>query len=1454
MTRNQSAYLALSRVVKKWKENETSLAPEKRMVSEPVFTTAFIKFGDIPISKSSVLNSVIGRAQGNETFRYFLSYEEEREYVYHCCGSVEAQWYLPMYGRKEELLKEVTLLLNLRGDSKEFTAESEFMCRVANAIFLFVDKHKLECYKTAIHGIQKKFKNVLVIHLIVHKGNDGRQRRRQQSNRKSKTLKIDETEDSVDFDVERNVTELAKIICRKILQYCNDTSREDYRSIEDWRYFCFNEITVDQDNDSYNNAKTLMQSSFPIHESIEKVKKSYLQLQVEWGKWVEADKKPLCVGVQSVNHQFEAKETSKREMRRKQREKGLSEKMKVFFENLQTVMLDETDLLHYFMSFFQTRIEMMTVREIPPLVKRIDELNTSLQKLKSAMKQGSPSERSKLQYNTQVVQKQLLEESQQVNAKNISCEHFIRELGQWYEANLNDANAHIQNELLVNLASKLLLAGYPLELLDGDTVYIPIKWISGVLENLANILNNPKIFVLSVIGIQSSGKSTLLNTMFGVKFPVRAARLMRGVYLQLLEVNVAFHKQLGFAYLMLIDTEGLHSPDRTVLNDHTFDNSAATLTMCIGDLTLLNIGQETIGPDMVGILQTVVHALIRMKKVNLTSNCRIIQQRVSDIAAAANNKTNMTKIKDALNKVTRTAAAEEKVDHIQDFSDVFPLAEEDDLQFFPCLWMGLMSPPNSGYSDKIHALREAIFKPKPGQPVILPQFTMAKFVRRLQDVWDAVKSEDFVFNFQNSFDSLSNQRFRLEHSKLIGKMRTEIFQWELSNGTNIKNAKKKDFYMRLKIEITKKCEDINRKIDEYVKEHSDEEGVKRRQESIKKETIDIGKDIERGIKENTEIQLQNEADKEGKFSCHNFTRKAKEELKTAAKEAANKLKNTKSLSYWKENPKELDKQFYVLWDEKIKQLVQEFPKSNITEEYIEEACDNSLKKLMLGTEHSKAYTDEIRGKFNNNKRWSHGAMMKDYAYWIGRHHFGFKDGLDKVQNVVSRILNRHKTDLNSHAKLTPFQESRVDTILYEVYNALAQSNVNSESVVRTLLTVQNEICTVCKDCQLKYDSHNSLQRMFENEKECLKDDFKGYVDETIKSEAAVKRTYSECVTVLRNATLNAFDVKLLVHIREKDCYNDKQRMLGRILEELCLKKDPKLYYDFIDDNDKFVSDWLRQKVLTEITTRSQYWVKGVIDPKINEILGYIQSALRKTNHELTERGGEHTTFREWANTFLTNDYISKYGMDTQFSVEDFILSDIEEFTNMLDRMFSSHLKTDITKGWDLDKLSDLSVASQLHSQMRDVTSDILDHLGTCKEVCPFCKVPCHLQIRGEHKHKAIFHYPQGVAGYRDKESLKLKSESCTMLVASDTKYRYRIGPPEGYRPYKEYVEDYPSWDITPITGDTPIKYWMWVLHNFNNDFAKLYNAKPADLPKIWGTVSEKDAISSLRLNYNVTEH
>ena len=55
----------------------------------------------------------------------------------------------------------------------------------------------------------------------------------------------------------------------------------------------------------------------------------------------------------------------------------------------------------------------------------------------------------------------------------------------------------------------------PFELIDGDLLEMPTNIIKKVFEG-----NNDKVAVISIMGPQSSGKSTLLNFLFGCDFGI----------------------------------------------------------------------------------------------------------------------------------------------------------------------------------------------------------------------------------------------------------------------------------------------------------------------------------------------------------------------------------------------------------------------------------------------------------------------------------------------------------------------------------------------------------------------------------------------------------------------------------------------------------------------------------------------------------------------------------------------------------------------------------------------------------------------------------------------------------------------------------------------------------------------------------------------------------------------
>ncbi|CAM4688306.1 unnamed protein product, partial [Lepidochelys kempii] len=152
--------------------------------------------------------------------------------------------------------------------------------------------------------------------------------------------------------------------------------------------------------------------------------------------------------------------------------------------------------------------------------------------------------------------------------------HFMCELGQFYEAECSMvkegkmAESQRQFTHLPGIAADLMLEGFPMEIIDGDVSNISLQWVTDVLSQLhAKLGGRSKILVLTVLGVQSTGKSTLLNTMFGLQFAVSSGRCTRGAFTLLIKVAENFQQELGCDFILVIDTEGLKAPELAKLED-----------------------------------------------------------------------------------------------------------------------------------------------------------------------------------------------------------------------------------------------------------------------------------------------------------------------------------------------------------------------------------------------------------------------------------------------------------------------------------------------------------------------------------------------------------------------------------------------------------------------------------------------------------------------------------------------------------------------------------------------------------------------------------------------------------------------------------------------------------------------------------------------------------------------
>ncbi|KAK5934880.1 hypothetical protein CgunFtcFv8_020292 [Champsocephalus gunnari] len=148
--------------------------------------------------------------------------------------------------------------------------------------------------------------------------------------------------------------------------------------------------------------------------------------------------------------------------------------------------------------------------------------------------------------------------------------------------------------------------------------------------------------------------------------------------------------------------------------------------------------------------------------------------------------------------------------------------------------------------------------------------------------------------------------------------------------------------------------------------------------------------------------------------------------------------------------------------------------------------------------------------------------------------------------------------------------------------------------------------------------------------------------------------------------------------------------------------------------------------------------------------------------------------------------------------------------------------------------------------------ELFSQVCGCGQQCPFCEVPCEAGGKEHEKHHAAVHRPKGLGGYRKVDSKKLSETLCTTDVNSERKFRCAATNGE-WQPYKEFAKIYPDWLIPPDYTREASDYWKYVLVKYNDGFAQEYNAKPADVPEAWKSITREQALNGLKEAFNIKD-
>ena len=1056
-----------------------------------------------------------------------------------------------------------------------------------------------------------------------------------------------------------------------------------------------------------------------------------------------------------------------------------------------------------------------------------------------------------------------------VNA-SFGIEHILREIGQIYEAAEKSPYKEDLNQFshLPGLAADILIDGDHIELMDGDTAHVPITWINAVLQELKIKLGDCRMFVLSVLGLQSSGKSTLMNTTFGVQFNVSAGRCTRGAFIQLLPVEAS---KLNCDYVLVVDTEGLRAPSLGLATPQKHDNELATFVIGLANLTMMNIYGETSG-DMDDILQTVVHAFLRMKHVQLALSCQFVHQNVSSVMAASKGEIDHYKFKEVLDRMTCAAAkAEDCESQYKYFSDLIKYDEETDVHYFPTLWRGdpPMAPVNCGYSEKAQGLKYRIVSLMENIGNSRP---ITAFQIRLQDLWSAILHENFVFSFRNTLEIIAYSSLDEKFNKWAWFFQQQMLEWEQTAQNvmySIDDDKLTGIYKQyirdLETLIKTITTETQRKIDAFFEESKYRDILPQWKEKTDNRLKELAAELKKHAKTHCE-QLYSVREKctevhQQKDLYHKALLVRVKQLISKSEEQFDEMQ---LMTIFDEH--------WIQWKEEIHAIPLPCMNADDIEESVVETLTryNNTRRSILsqklkektlfkwGVELSMTVKKDAHVGLNRNWLINHLHVM---AVW--------KDSYRKeAQSITDSALQRAEQYLEK-IQHQNFNEMYTAKLLHEVLDPIHSDNLifKPEYIVELSLIVCGYAIRRFQEMEVSFWKQNGPMEFFEQDMyEHLSSLFKNQCLQIAQEKASADAFCKLLKKPIESQVIDSLSSEIVGDmIQNFKYFSNKSALKAKILIDLAenFQRSGNFdeYYLYITDIQLSLKQWIKRYTKLhcesgEQSTRLVAFANAKLSQLVNNfVLNKVKEVTLKVQEEGAQDMAQGTSAKKgmflktWLEMFCRDDDVKK-----RLKLDITAIQDIGEVGDSLPMditNFSDAVDTGLKK-LSLILFQNMTVDSMDSWKVRPY--DILyDRLRGCCEQCPFCKEQCEHAFDGHvTPHSVGIHRPQCLGGYRWVASSQLMIDTCNALVASAHTFKKKRESNEKLQLYAEYSEKFPNWYIQPSRQADISKYWKWFLANYQERLAEALNARPSPLiPVHWMTMKWKDVKQELIDTYQL---
>jgi hypothetical protein len=973
---------------------------------------------------------------------------------------------------------------------------------------------------------------------------------------------------------------------------------------------------------------------------------------------------------------------------------------------------------------------------------------------------------------------------------NVNVEHFWREISHLYVADPQRYGDFPE------LAAQHLLDGFPLEIMDGDAGMINMIWIKSVYTSLEKMHSEkqPKIFVLSILGVQSCGKSTLLNLMFGVRLRASVSRATRGVFMQLVKCE----GRSKYDYVLIVDTEGVRAPEFANLNESAWrDNRMASMALLPADATIVLFKGEdhSAAKDLLpivisvfqssnlamkysGILTTKLFFVYNQINTNQSKNMAEIQQKLVKVLEDGIEEANRVRVNKFSRQESEVVQSLSLDNAFGDFKFSQDKPDESDVRTLGYLKNG--DDPSYNYGADLGKLREYIHK-RVAEPRTWNGKSFSELGDHLSDVWTAIQSADFHTSFKNIVERSNFSEMERQMQELYGKLYVEF-------------SKLLEIYHN-QIEIFQN--DLLRD----KKELSDVQLEEERQKFENRFILEISEKTQH-VADAVENLAKDKRFDQWKLTIRtNYQTVVQSEKKRRSKELNNKFTSTvsfRALSQKYENDLriEIDKLFKQgqIGPEKAEEKFEEL--FAVYQRRVSTAHPEEHKKVE--TDIRAVYTQSKTVKAEADLEILNQAFMRDFSVSFLESLFHSKSNdIEKLDNLRRQI--HHLVNLSQR-----YSNGIVTEAILKTTELMAECSPSAKKYAHKI--VFTILCNSLTEKQKEWDRKNGVLSKFIQSKSSLKFFFESRrkgIEGFKLLHAMVHKNLTEGV----NEAFKSFFVKQLCTNVCNERYFSSSEVMVASLNYVILKALR---------NGKPIENILTlvKKPLECYIKLAENIVKKVASIEMRRQWEFFQQTV-KTAFQFACTSAA-AAVNEKSKKFLDElrDKLQSVGFSSAIPDYDpsYECAKDENFTDML-LIFGAldkkmYLENGIPKtvSGSLNNVSE-KVVKVLREQMNGYK---LPMAPRCGVPCPRCSAPCSYEAGHSGAHDAS-HQPQGLTGIVWKNSQTLVFESCATCVENNALIVF----PTRDIPYKNFNEAYPNWTI-PAPKSQYVSVFELILQNKTN--------------------------------------